>query len=144
MPSLTALLDLKNFHAGSHDRRIVPIVVATLVEHNSAVSLTWGSDGVASPIKSSGKHLRDIVERVAAETPKQAPLDGEEWSRTGYEPTPTIIEAAQALSQGHRVDEITRSDASAKNLSETAACLAEIIENTKALCYCLSNDVDEL
>jgi Uncharacterized conserved protein (DUF2075) len=124
-------LDLKNFHAGSHDRRIVPIVVATLVEHNSAVSLTWGSDGVASPIKSNGKHLRDIVERVAAETPKQAPLDGE-GSRTGYKPTPTIIEAAQALYQGHRVDEITRSDASAKNLSETAACLAEIIENTKA------------
>ena len=25
-------LDLKNFHAGSHDRRIVPIVVATMAD----------------------------------------------------------------------------------------------------------------
>jgi len=125
-------LDLKNFHAGSHGRRIVPILVATLVEHSPAVSLTWGSDGVASPIKSNGNDLRDIIERVVCDTSKQAPLDGDEWSRAGYKPTPTIIEAAQALYQGHRVDEITRSDAGAKNLSETAACLAEIIENTKA------------
>src|SRR5581483_1467572 len=125
-------LDLKNFHARSHGRRIVPILVATLVEHSPAVSLTWGSDGVASPSKSNGNDLRDIIERVVCDTSKQAPLDGDEWSRAGYKPTPTIIEAAQALYQGHRVDEITRSDAGAKNLSETAACLAEIIENTKA------------
>lgn len=26
----TAAVDLKNFHAGSHDRRIVPVVVATM------------------------------------------------------------------------------------------------------------------
>jgi demethoxyubiquinone hydroxylase (CLK1/Coq7/Cat5 family) len=37
--------------------------------------------------------------------------------------------AAQALYQGHRVEEITRSDAGAKNLSQTAACLSEIIED---------------
>jgi hypothetical protein len=59
-------------------------------------------------------------------------LDGEQWSRTGYKPTPTIIEAAQALYQGHRVEDITRSDAGAKNLSETAACLAEIIEDANS------------
>jgi hypothetical protein len=64
--------------------------------------------------------------------PRQTDLDGVLWSRTGYKPTPTIIEAAQALYQGHRVEDITRSDAGAKNLSETAGCLAEIIENAKA------------
>jgi hypothetical protein len=36
------------------------------------------------------------------------------------------------LYQGHRVENITRSDAGAKNLSQTAACLAEIIEDAKA------------
>jgi hypothetical protein len=30
-------LDLKNFHAGSHDRRIVPIVVATLADNTGLI-----------------------------------------------------------------------------------------------------------
>jgi Uncharacterized conserved protein (DUF2075) len=124
-------LDLKNFHAGSHDRRIVPIIVATLAG-NPAVCLTWGNDGVAEPIASNGSNLGEIIEYVIAQTPSQTELDGSYWAQAGYKPTPTIIEAAQALYQGHRVENITRSDAGAKNLSETAACLAEIIEDAKA------------
>ncbi|TQF31970.1 DUF2075 domain-containing protein [Bradyrhizobium sp. UNPA324] len=124
-------LDLKNFHAGSHDRRIVPIVVATMAAKPS-FELAWQNDGVASPVKSNGDNLREILGRVVREIPKQADLDGAQWSRTGYKPTPTIIEAAQALYQGHRVEDITRSDAGAKNLSQTAACLADIIEDAKA------------
>jgi len=124
-------VDLKNFHAGSHDRRIVPIVVATMAGE-SPFELRWGSDGVAGPIGSNGNNLGKFVAEVVKQTPGQAGLDGEQWSRTGYKPTPTIIEAAQALYQGHRVENITRSDAGAKNLSETAACLAEIIEDAKA------------
>ncbi|MDD1522235.1 MULTISPECIES: DUF2075 domain-containing protein [Bradyrhizobium] len=124
-------LDLKNFHAGSHDRRIVPIVVATMAA-NPSVELAWQNDGIASPVKSNGDNLREILGRVVREIPKQADLDGAQWSRTGYKPTPTIIEAAQALYQGHRVEDITRSDAGAKNLSQTAACLADIIEDAKA------------
>ncbi|WP_441279890.1 DUF2075 domain-containing protein [Bradyrhizobium sp. 63_E2_N1_3] len=124
-------LDLKNFHAGSHDRRIVPIVVATMAA-NSAIELDWENDGIASPVKSNGGNLREILGRIVREIPKQAELDGAQWSRTGYKPTPTIIEAAQALYQGHRVEDITRSDAGAKNLSQTAASLADIIEDAKA------------
>jgi hypothetical protein len=107
-------LDLKNFHAGSHDRRIVPIVVATMA-NDGPVSLTWGSDGVASPIASNGSNLSEVIEQIITVTPEQVEFDGGQWSRTGYKPTPTIIEAAQALYQGHRVEEITRSDAGAKN-----------------------------
>ena len=110
--------------------RLVPIVVATMADEPS-FELTWGSDGVAGPIASNGDNLGEIVAEVVKQTPEQASLDGGQWSRTGYKPTPTIIEAAQALYQGHRVEDITRSDAGAKNLSETAACLAEIIEDAK-------------
>src|SRR5262249_33682124 len=94
--------------------------------------LTWGSDGVAGPIESNGNNLREIIARVVTQTPGQIDIDGDRWSRSGYKPTPTIIEAAQALYQGHRGEDITRSAAGAKNLSETAACLAEIIEDAKA------------
>ena len=62
------------------------------------------------------------------------------WATSGYKPTPTIIEAAQALYRGHRVDEITRSDAGAINLSQTADCIAQIIDEAtakkhKAICF---------
>ncbi|MGY4317633.1 DUF2075 domain-containing protein [Bradyrhizobium sp. JR3.5] len=125
-------LDLKNFHSGSHERRIVPIVVATMAELPS-FALTWGADSVASPIRSNGGNLDQIIGRVIAQTPRQNDLEGAQWAKAGYKPTPTIIEAAQALYQGHRVEGITRSDAGAKNLSQTAACLADAIEDAKSL-----------
>lgn len=124
-------LDLKNFHAGSHDRPIVPLVVATAA-NCLPVGLTWASDGVANPIRSNGDNLRAIIDAVLVQTSPQPELDGAQWARSGYRPTPTIIEAAQALYQGHRVEDITRSDAGAKNLSQTAASLADIIEKAKA------------
>ena len=124
-------LDLKNFHAGSHDKRIVPIVVATMAP-TSAFDLFWGSDGVAHPIKTNASDLGISIRKVIAQTPNQVEFDGWQWSRAGYKPTPTIIEAAQALYQGHRVEDITRADSGAKNLSLTAAGLSDIIEDAKA------------
>lgn len=46
-------------------------------------------------------------------------------------PTPTIVEAAQALYRGHDVDEITRKDASAINLSQTTDAINKIIDDSK-------------
>src|SRR4051794_17772703 len=56
-------LDLKNFHSGSHDRRIVPVVVATMA-NTPEFHLIWERDGVASPIRTNGADLADIVECV--------------------------------------------------------------------------------
>jgi len=132
-------LDLKNFHAGSHARRLVPILVATKADHGR-FDLEWSTDGVARPLLSNESNLCGAIQAVIAQTPKQEVLDPQQWAASGYKPTPTIIEAAQALYQGHRVEEITRSDAGAKNLSETTSCLEKIIEEAKgkrhkAICF---------
>jgi len=124
-------LDLKNFHSGSHDRPIVPIVVATGAP-DTAYSLTWADDKVAKPIFNNGVGLGALIKDIANETTASTAIDVHEWLSSGYKPTPTIIEAAQALYQGHKVAEITRSDAGASNLTQTAECIAEIIENAKA------------
>ena len=55
-------------------------------------------------------------------------------------PTPTIIEAAQALYMGHEVREISRSDANAKNLNQTTKAINDIIDyskthNKKSICF---------
>lgn len=58
-------------------------------------------------------------------------IDPQEWMNSVYQPTPTIIEAAQALYAGHNVEDISRSDAGAQNLAITASAIDEIIENSK-------------
>ena len=55
-------------------------------------------------------------------------------------PTPTIIEAAQALYQSHNVEEISRTDAGAKNLTVTIKKVFELVEyskrnNRKSICF---------
>lgn len=55
-------------------------------------------------------------------------------------PTPTIIEAAQALYLGHNVEDISRNDASAKNLNQTTKAVNKIIDyskanNRKSICF---------
>ncbi len=64
----------------------------------------------------------------------------EDWINSKYKPIPTIIEAAQALYQGHKIEEISRSDSGAMNLSKTANAIHQIIQNakssnSKAICF---------
>jgi Schlafen group 3, DNA/RNA helicase domain len=134
-------LDLKNFHEGSHSRAIVPILVATNARPQSN-ELCWDDDRVAKPLFSNGDDLGDLIANVLSAlgqgaVPAPGFSEGEQepfkqWSETGYKPTPTIVEAAQALYQEHAVDEISRSDAGAKNLTHTADCISEIIAKSKA------------
>ena len=67
-------------------------------------------------------------------------INPKEWEYSLYKPTPTIIEAAQALYQGHSVNEISRSDSGAINLIRTAETINRIIDkskrnNEKSICF---------
>ena len=123
-------LDLKNFHRGSHSLSIVPIVVATSANPVGAQEPQWASDMVAAPLLANGDELRQII-NDSIKNSYDTPIDFESWVSSGYQPTPTIVEAAQALYQQHGVEQIARSDAGAHNLGLTAACIAEIIERSK-------------
>lgn len=132
-------LDLKNFHRGSHELPIVPVLIATHASDTVPAELDWATDGVAAPIRTSGNHLAALIERAISAAPHKAKPAGD-WATSGYLPTPTIIEAAQALYQNHSVDEIARSDAGAQNLNATSKCLEGIIararqERTKVICF---------
>jgi hypothetical protein len=132
-------LDLKNFHAGSHNHPIVPIVIAPAARAVCS-QIFWSADVVAQAISSNGVALGALIKKVAQDRRDCVDINPINWANSGYKPTPTIIEAAQALYRGHRVDEITRSDAGAINLSETANCIAKIIDEAtakkqKAICF---------
>jgi len=132
-------LDLKNFHSASHSRVIVPVVIATDAP-SKPIQLKLWPDDVAEPVLSNGMGLDQLLLATIRRFPGQPPLYPPDWMASGYKPTPTIIEAAQALYRSHRVDEITRSDAGAKNLSVTTARITAIVDeaktnNHKAVCF---------
>ncbi|WP_344843188.1 DUF2075 domain-containing protein [Celeribacter arenosi] len=122
-------LDLKNFHEGSHAATIVPVLIATNANQVD-FDLELGADGVAAPICIGRSGLGDLVAQAAG-IPREQSVSSPDWEASGYKPTPTIIEAAQALYKSHDVTEISRSDASAKNLRATSDRIAEIIGTSK-------------
>jgi hypothetical protein len=123
-------LDLKNFHKGSHNSRIVPVLIATSAKSNHIQDIAFESDKVCAPVCIAPSQLLELVDKFLANDSHDL-VDIALWSRSGYHPTPTIIEAAQALYRDHDVREISRSDAGAQNLSHTSDCISQIIENAK-------------
>ena len=124
-------LDLKNFHKGSHDATILPILVATNAAHQGTPDYCWANDRVAKPVCVAPSNLADVIAAALKQT-STSPLDHAQWSHSGYQPTPTIVEAAQALYRNHDVKEIARSGADAENLGRTTDRINELIENAKA------------
>jgi hypothetical protein len=125
-------LDLKNFHEPSHDRVIAPVLIATGASRaEPVVATTPQNDRLLMPINCTVELISDVIRHVLAFA-DGPDIDVLEWERGRYCPTPTIIEAASALYGGHSVTEISRSDASATNLSDTSNAISEIIHTSKA------------
>ncbi|MHB1210619.1 MAG: DUF2075 domain-containing protein [Acidimicrobiales bacterium] len=124
-------LDLKNFHKGSHEAPIFPVLLATEAAETDRVWDSPHEDGVYPPARTNPAGLRPLVDLALSQVSGLA-LDGDAWGRAEYHPTPTIIEAAQSLYSRHTVEAITRSDAGAKNLRVTSRRVEEIIDESRA------------
>jgi hypothetical protein len=124
-------LDLKNFHLGSHDAPIVPILVATHAPDGDSTISSPHADGVYQPLRTNAAGLRPLVDLISR-TLTGPSLDAQGWGRAPYRPTPTIIEAAQALYANHSVDAISRNDAGAKNLASTSARVEALVDEARA------------
>ncbi|MEN0038055.1 MAG: DUF2075 domain-containing protein [Cellvibrio sp.] len=125
-------LDLNCFHEASHNRVIIPILVST-----KGLSIDFSLDkrvvGVTDTIKANSENLAFIINSCLLIYTSQEKLNPFDWLKSQYKPTPTIIEAAQALYNNHDVKEIARSDADAVNLAETADRLNDIIHQSRLL-----------
>jgi hypothetical protein len=124
-------LEMKNFHEGSHTADLFPIVVASQEDSPlpESFAFAFDHDGIAKPVCIGPKAIEQLLLRIVY-TP--AELSAEKWEASPYTPTPTLIEAARVLYSTHNVHDITRSEGSAINISETSACINEIIEDAKA------------
>jgi hypothetical protein len=133
-------LDLKNFHEDSHHRTIVPILIATNADsHSIHFTPSIYDDKVFEPIESNADSLPSIIEQILALCDNQED-DAANWIYSRYSPTPTIIQAASYMYNHHTVKDITRTEASAENLTTTSNYVIDIIEQTKqrgekAICF---------
>ncbi|MFN8256584.1 MAG: DUF2075 domain-containing protein [Bacteroidales bacterium] len=134
-------LDMKNFHETSHNKIIAPILIATQAKltYDFIVSIPQ-SDHLLLPIRSNREDLSAILKSILDFFKDVDKIDINNWEQGRYLPTPTIIEAAMALYNNHSVVDISRSDASAINLSRTSDIISDIIrlsqeKKEKAICF---------
>lgn len=122
-------LDLRNFHKESHNKLLVPMMISTRAPrfHN----VMQERDRIIEPVRCNDMNIGDTIQHIVARH-NEAAFDYVAWENSEYLPTPTIIEAAQALYRGHNVHDITRSDAGAENLTVTTDEISRIIEHSKA------------
>lgn len=131
-------LDLKNFHEGSANLPIIPIVVCTdASDENCKLELIKYKDSVYKPLLSNERRLPECILNGIAQVSGVINIDALQWARSGYAPTPTIVEAAIALYRHHTVEDITKHDA---DLTETSQEIKRIIakceaEKRKAICF---------
>jgi len=119
-------LDLSNFHEGSHKAKLVPVLIST-----NAENIKFDQNNVLDfneVVKTNSTKFKDCIPYF---TTDNSVLNASLWENSIYKPTPTIVEAAQALYKGHNVEEISRSDSGAINLSRTTNELKTIIDSAK-------------
>lgn len=132
-------LDLKNFHEESHSRPIVPILVATEAIDATSEFKPF-DDNVFYPILTNREQLASTISEALMFCDTDSSEGDALWAISRYSPTPTIIEAASALYNNHSVEDISRSDASAENLTTTCGFISSVIERAKsehfkAICF---------
>ncbi len=132
-------LDLKNFHAGSHDAEIVPILIPTNLNVPFSNVTELSDDGVWDPFVVAVASIGTAIDELSKIKPKRHFIQ-EGWADSAYKPTPTIVEAARNLYAKHSVHDILRNDAGAKNITVTSKRVEEVIRESrenrrKSICF---------
>lgn len=132
-------LDLNNFHEGSHNKNIIPILISDKAR-STINTLSKSINNLYETISANSDNLQLVIENTLQHCKSTDKIDIEFWEKSIYKPTPTIIEAATALYKKHNVLEISRSDSGAENLSVTSNCISDIIDfskhnHKKSICF---------
>lgn len=122
-------LNLRNFQKESHNKLLVPVMVSTGAE--AVANKIYERDRVLEPFRCNAGNIAEIINAVV-DCCCEPDFDYLSWENSEYLPTPTIVEAAQALYRGHNVQDIARSDAGTENLTVTTDEINRIIEYSKA------------
>ena len=104
-------LDLRNFQKESHDKLIACLMISTKAPEEPCV--IHERERIIEPIHCNASNIGAAIQYIGSRF-EEPSFDYIQWENSEYLPTPTIVEAAQALYRGHNVHDITRSDAGAR------------------------------
>ena len=135
-------LDLKNFQEGSLERIIIPVLVAPNEKNKDCVFiLRHFEDNVYEPLQTNNNRLGEAISLPLAKIPHVVFAHSDErderWAKSGYEPTPTIIEAAIALYEENTVEDITKHGGDIDKASDELCRIIDYCRATKrkAICF---------
>ena len=124
--------DLKNFHFESYDIPVVPaVLIDSLPSFSFRLRLKDVNARLYEPVAIRSGSLRSLVDRALQEVPGQNDIDPEQWLRSPYCPTASIVEAARELFGGHTVADIKRSDARGESLVRTTERIMGLIHQAR-------------
>lgn len=133
-------LDLKNFQEGSLDRILIPVlVVPREKDSHCRLTLRHFEDNVYEPLCVNQKKLSmafdDVLNTVHYDS--KPTLVDDQWAKSGYSPTPTIIEAAIALYEENTVEDITKHGGDIDKASEELRNIIDYCRanKKKAICF---------
>ena len=130
-------LDLQDFHAGSHNNPIVPILIAT----NAKIKppewpLYWHN--VAHVFDANALTLRQLLEEIVQSTAASparismpARINMNDWEAAPYRPVPTIVDAARTLYGRHGIADIRAARADVGNLTRTTDAIIDAVAHAK-------------
>lgn len=132
-------LDLRDFHKESRNKTIIPIVLVPNGP-NKNNSIIESIDAVHDTLYANSNNLAGIISQIVRFDNTATISDYTCWELSDYQPTPTIIEAAQTLYSGKSVREITNSHAGKKNLNKTTDAVVQAVmhsksNNKKVICF---------
>jgi hypothetical protein len=135
-------LDLRDFHAASRDRAIVPLLVATAAPAPRSLPLSFLPDPVRPPHATSGPELATTIQAIFAREhdPLASAIDGAAWDAAAYVPVPNIIAAAEELFASQAVREISHAHADTNRLAATVRFLIDSVADAqqgqrKVICF---------
>ncbi len=137
--ALDYALDFADFNSESHKCPIVPLLVVTKAPaRNDPIEVLEG--GVHKIVCTNGDGLKGAVQKVLNEVKGGERIPEEKydaWEDATYEPTPTIVQAAERLFENNKVEDITRSGADvSKSISEVEKIISWAEKNKKkVVCF---------
>jgi len=125
-------LDLRDFHAESSSRHIIPALWSTQAKPANSLSFTQTNlniqDDVSEVIRIGEEGPAMFLASLQLDALGQD-LIADDWDQSPYRPVPNIVEAATSIFTGHNVRSIANFDAD--NLRLAAARLLELIEQAR-------------
>lgn len=124
-------LDIRDFHAESRNRKIIPFLVSTNAKPVTASQQYLNHQQINSVtcVNFEGLSSRLLDAFFALSSENTEPIDQTAWDNSAYRPTPWIVEAAQTIYRNNDVREIRQSDSS--NLDETVESVLELIKECR-------------